>query len=104
METKKEQVLIIYIKDNKIDQREELIQLAKAANMEVIQVIDVNLRSVTSSTYLGKGKIEEIAVVIEELNPDLTIISKELSPLQSRNLEAGLNCILMDRTALILEI
>ncbi|MEG0423192.1 MAG: GTPase HflX [Erysipelotrichaceae bacterium] len=104
MEHKKEQVLLIYIKENKDNQRAEFIQLARAADMEVVDVIDVSLRTISSSTYLGKGKVEEIRLQVEELHPDLIIISKELSPLQSRNLEIELGCILMDRTALILEI
>lgn len=104
MENVKERVVLVYINENKIKRREEFIQLALAADMDVIEVIDVNLKEIRSSTYFGKGKVVEIAEILKYHEAELVIVSKELSPLQSRNLETLFECIIMDRTALILEI
>src|SRR4030042_4525899 len=53
---------------------------------------------------LGKGKLAELATVIEEESHDLVIYDQELSPSQQRNLENELNLKVIDRTALILDI
>ncbi|OFW56229.1 MAG: GTPase HflX, partial [Candidatus Solincola sediminis] len=56
------------------------------------------------ATLLGKGKLAELATVIEEESHDLVIFDQELSPSQQRNLENELNLKVIDRTALILDI
>ena len=62
------------------------------------------MRSVTPATYIGKGKIEELAELIAEEELALVVMDCALTPLQQRNLEKGLGCKVIDRTALILEI
>jgi len=56
------------------------------------------------NTYVGKGKLEEIAKLREELRADVVIFDDELSPAQLRNVEARLEAKVIDRTALILDI
>ena len=54
--------------------------------------------------YVGKGKLEEIKIIVEETSADLVIFNDELSPSQIRNLENALEVQVVDRTALILDI
>lgn len=83
---------------------EELANLADALNVEVVGVVTQNLERVTSSHYVGTGKIEEIKAFYEEADANLVIFNDELSPSQIRNLERDLECKVIDRTMLILDI
>ncbi len=55
-------------------------------------------------TYLGSGKLEEVAEFVKENKTDIAVFDDELSPSQARNIEAILNCKILDRTHLILDI
>ena len=83
---------------------EELANLAEALNVEVIGSVTQNLERVTPSHYVGTGKIEEIKAFYEESDANLVIFNDELSPSQIRNLERDLQCKVIDRTMLILDI
>ena len=83
---------------------EELANLAQALNVEVVGMVTQNLERVTPSHYVGTGKIDEIKALYEETNANLVIFNDELSPSQIRNLESGLDCKVIDRTMLILDI
>jgi GTP-binding protein HflX len=83
---------------------EELKNLAKAIEVEVVGEVTQNMEKRNPSTYVGKGKMEEIKHFYEELNANLVIFNDELSPSQIRNLERELACKVIDRTMLILDI
>ncbi len=83
---------------------EELSNLAEALNVEVVGTVTQNLERVTPSHYVGTGKIEEIKAFYEEADANLVIFNDELSPSQIRNLERDLQCKVIDRTMLILDI
>ncbi|PIC79516.1 GTPase HflX [Sporosarcina sp. P18a] len=83
---------------------EELKNLAEAINVEVLGEVTQNLERKNPSTYIGKGKIDEIRSVYEESEANLLIFNDELSPSQLRNLERDLECKIIDRTMLILDI
>lgn len=83
---------------------EELANLADALNVEVVGTISQNLERVTPSHYVGTGKIEEIKALFEETDANIVIFNDELSPSQIRNLERDLECKVIDRTMLILDI
>ncbi|MTD31515.1 GTPase HflX [Planomicrobium sp. YIM 101495] len=83
---------------------EELANLAAACELEVIGEVRQNLDRPTSSHYLGKGKVEELKHYYEELEANLIIFNDELTPSQIRNLEEELECKVIDRTMLILDI
>lgn len=83
---------------------EELKNLAEALDVEVVGVVTQNLERVNPSHYVGTGKIEEIQVFYEEAEANLVIFNDELSPSQIRNLERDLDCKVIDRTMLILDI
>lgn len=84
--------------------QDELEALAEAAGayvtLEMVQARD----RIQGATYLGKGKLEELKRVVEEVEPDLVIFDRELSPVQMRNLEQYLEIKIIDRTGLILDI
>ncbi|WP_313891952.1 GTPase HflX [Psychrobacillus sp.] len=83
---------------------EELHNLAAALNVEIVGEVTQNLNRVTSSHYVGTGKVEEIRHFYEEAGANLVIFNDELSPSQIRNLERDLDCKVIDRTMLILDI
>ena len=84
-----------------IDELEELESTEGAVTVgKVIQ----NREAVHPGTYIGKGKIEEVRALVYALNATGVICDDELSPAQLNNLERELDCKVMDRTLLILDI
>lgn len=83
---------------------EELRNLAEACNVDVAGEITQNLDRINPSHYVGSGKVEEIKAFYEEADANLVIFNDELSPSQIRNLEEDLECKVIDRTMLILDI
>jgi len=83
---------------------EELAGLTEAAGGEVTAVMVQAKDRPSSSTYIGKGKLEELTHLVKELEPDLVIFDSELSPVQLRNLEQAVEVRIIDRTMLILDI
>lgn len=83
---------------------DELEFLATTARIETLKRFTQKLDKPDPKTFLGKGKIEEIAKYIKENNVSTLIFDDELSPSQQKNIEKIVNCKVLDRTALILEI
>ncbi len=86
------------------DSLAELAQLASTAGVEVVGQVFQNLASINSATYIGKGKVEEVGELKEELCCDLIIFDDELSPRQQRELEETWDVKVLSRTSLILDI
>ncbi len=87
--------------EESVDELEELVKTAGAATVaKVIQ----NRESVHPGTYIGKGKMEEVKGLLDELNATGVVCDDELSPAQLKNLEDALETKVMDRTVLILDI
>lgn len=82
----------------------ELKNLAEACNLEVDEVFTQKLDRVNPSTYIGKGKVDEISNYIEAFDIDVVVFNDELTPAQIRNLENKLQEKVIDRTLLILDI
>ncbi len=82
----------------------ELASLTKTANGEVLVQLSQKRERIHPATYIGKGKVDELLALSEELEPDLIIFNDELSPSQQRNLSAALDVKIIDRTQLILDI
>lgn len=82
----------------------ELASLAEAANMEVTRQFKQKLERPIATTYLGKGKAEEIKTAVAVTDSQILILNDELTPTQIRNLENITEMRVLDRTALILEI
>jgi len=85
-------------------QMEELLNLADACDIEVVGEITQNLNRKNKVHYIGKGKIQEVLELFDELNADIVIFNDELTSTQIRNLEKVLECRIIDRTVLILDI
>lgn len=83
---------------------DELRGLTEAAGGEVIATLIQAKDRPNSSTYIGKGKLEELTHLAAELQADLVIFDSELSPVQLRNLEQAIDIKIIDRTMLILDI
>lgn len=83
---------------------DELAQLAQTAGAEVVGRAVQRLEQPNPATYIGKGKLAEIAALAPKLAYSLVIFDDELTPSQQRNLEQALKVKVIDRTALILDI
>jgi GTPase len=83
---------------------DELAFLLDTAGGEVQKVFIQKMDRPDSRFFVGSGKIKDIAAWVEEHTPELAIFDDELSPSQIRNLEKELNCRVLDRTNLILDI
>jgi len=83
---------------------EELEFLADTAGAEVVKRFTQKLDVRNVSTFVGPGKLEEIGNYIKVVEADTVIFDDELSPTQLRNVERRLNCKVLDRTNLILDI
>ncbi len=83
---------------------DELEELAKTANAEVVARVIQKRPSADSATVLGEGKIEEIAELAESLEAKLLIFDTELTASEIRNIEDVVNIRVIDRTMLILDI
>ena len=83
---------------------EELSFLTETAGAEPVKRFIQKLEFPNPRTFLGSGKIGEIAVFVRENNIDIAIFDDELSPSQLRNIEKELGCRILDRTNLILDI
>ncbi|MDE7355328.1 MAG: GTPase HflX [Rikenellaceae bacterium] len=92
-------------KDSQITEYlDELAMLADTAGASVVRRFTQKLPQASSRTYVGPGKLSEIAAYIEENAIDTVIFDDELSPTQQRNIEAELKVKVLDRTSLILDI
>ncbi len=83
---------------------DEAAGLAEAITLDVIEKRAVALNAPRPASLFGKGKVEEIAEDVQDLEIHLVIVDAELTPVQQRNLERAWNSKVIDRTALILEI
>lgn len=86
------------------DSLDELEELARTAGAVTVGKIIQNREEVHPGTYIGKGKIEEVRSLIYAMDATGIICDDELSPAQFNNLERELECKIMDRTLLILDI
>jgi GTP-binding protein HflX len=83
---------------------DEAVGLARAIDLDVVEAGIVNLTTIRPATYIGKGKVEEIAGLIKGVEAGLVIMDCAVSPVQQRNLERAWSAKVLDRTGLILEI
>jgi GTP-binding protein HflX len=82
----------------------EFIELVRSADVEDVETIVGSRQQASAKTFIGKGKLEEIAAKVEALDIDVVLFNHALSPSQERNLELALKCRVLDRTGLILDI
>lgn len=83
---------------------DELDFLAETAGLEPIKRFTQKLNAPLNSTYIGKGKLSEIAEFVNENEIEVILFDDELSPTQIRNIEKNVKARVLDRTSLILDI
>lgn len=90
--------------DDTEDSMTELAELVETAGAEVVGMTVQGRDNIHPGTYVGSGKLQEIRQMISELQADGIVCDDELSPAQIRNMEKELDCKVMDRTLVILDI
>jgi GTP-binding protein HflX len=83
---------------------DEAVGLALAIDLDVVDHGLVTIAAIRPATYIGKGKVEELAGLVKTHEASLVVMDCALSPVQQRNLEKAWNAKVLDRTGLILEI
>jgi len=83
---------------------DELVGLAEACNVEVLGQMQQDRDRPDTATYIGKGKVEELAEMCQNMGANTVIFNNELSGMQIRNLEDATGVTILDRTILILDI
>jgi len=83
---------------------DEAVGLARAIDLDVLQSGIVPVAAIRPATFIGSGKVAEIAGLIKSVEAGLVVVDCALSPVQQRNLEKAWNAKVLDRTGLILEI
>ena len=105
---KKERVILVGVHadehDDTKESLDELEELVATAGAVTVGRVMQNLSQIHPGTYVGKGKIEEIKDLVWETEATGIVCDDELSPVQLGNLEDMLDCKVMDRTLIILDI
>ncbi len=108
-ETEYKAVLIAVIRDQQEERQvteylDELEFLAETAGIVSVKRFTQRMANPSAKTFIGEGKLAEVAAYIEEYEIDCVIFDDELSPSQLRNLDRTLKIKIYDRTSLILDI
>ena len=102
-----EQAVLVHITfsdDNKKEDLDELKLLVSSAGVKALDTVTGPRKAPHPRYFVGTGKAQEIADAVKALGADVVIFNHSLSPAQQRNLEALCECLVLDRTALILDI
>ena len=93
-------------KDQAYEYLDELSFLAKTAGAKPVKLFTQRLASANNKTFIGKGKIEEIKIFVENHNIDSVIFDDDLTPSQMKNIERAIEgkAKILDRSNLILDI
>lgn len=86
------------------DYLKELERLCETYGWQVVATFPCMLRKIDAATYLSKGKVEQLAQMVIDLEVDVVVFDDEISPHQQRNLEKLLKKAVIDRTELIIEV
>jgi GTP-binding protein HflX len=86
------------------DALDEFKELARSAGAEIASIITARRDRPDARYFVGSGKIEELAELVEETGSDLILVSQSLSAVQERNIEKACNARVLDRATLILDI
>ena len=83
---------------------EELSGLCAAAGIQVLGEMVQNVEKVNAATFIGSGKLQELAEMVKNMEADLVVFNDELTGMQLRNIEDAVDVRVIDRTILILDI
>lgn len=87
-----------------VEDLSELRLLAVSADLDVVDVLHCRRAMPSPRFFIGSGKIEELAVLVEQNKADLVIFNNLLTPAQERNISKEIKCTVLERTSLILHI
>lgn len=102
-----ERALLVHLKLNSESEPEdvgEFEELVRSAGGDIVDLVRGSRNAPHAKFFVGTGKLEEIADIVKRESAQLIIFNHNLSPSQERNLEAHLQCRVLDRTGLILDI
>ncbi len=102
-----ERALLVHINfPHQLDQDDlnEFIELVRSADVVDVDLIIGSRQQPSAKMFIGNGKLEEIATQVSTREVDVVLFNHPLSPSQERNLETALQCRVLDRTGLILDI
>ena len=102
-----ERTLLVHQRSSRLDDLEDLDELELLANSAGANVLGTVLSSrqrPEPATYIGKGKVEELAERVQAEDVELVLVNHDLTPVQERNLGKLAGCRVLDRTGLILDI
>jgi GTP-binding protein HflX len=86
------------------DSLDELALLVDSAGADVVHQLTQERQHIDPALFIGKGKAEELAWLVREKDVQLVVFDDDLSPVQARNLEKLVNCKILDRSGIILDI
>ena len=107
LDTPIETAVLVYINEDESEDHvveDELVGLCEAAHVEPVASIRQRLDRPYKGTFVGTGKVQEIAALARDCKADVVLIDAEVSGMQQRNLEEAFGCKVVDRTQLILDI
>jgi len=107
LEIPTETAVLVFVNEDESEDHaveDELAGLCEAAHVVPIASIRQRLSKPYKGTFVGTGKVQEIALLAQECKADLVLIDSEVSGMQQRNLEEAFKCKVIDRTQLILDI
>ncbi|WP_414039100.1 ribosome rescue GTPase HflX [Acidithiobacillus sp. M4-SHS-6] len=107
MDVPRERVLLVHVilhGEVDLDDGAEFFHLATDCDADVLELLPVARSRPDPATFIGSGKVQELAEKVRETAADLVLFDRTLSPVQERNLERALQCRVMDRVGLILDI
>lgn len=109
MERPKEKALLAAVQTTESDESfryslEELEQLVENTGVEVIGEVTQKRETIDNRTFIGKGKIQELKHLVEELGATTVVFNQELSPSQVRNIQEDIDVKILDRIQVILDI
>lgn len=86
------------------DAVEEFVALAESAGATIVETVVTRRRAPEARFFVGSGKVAELAERVKAGEVELVLVNHDISPAQERNLERALQCRVLDRTGLILDI
>ena len=102
-----EKAILVHLELRQYSQDENLSEfelLATSAGAEILGVVTGSRQKPDAKLYAGSGKVAEIAALVKETAADVVLFNHALTPAQERNLERAVECRVLDRTGLILDI
>jgi len=102
-----EQAVLVHVEfpnESVREDLEELKLLVSSAGVEAVGVISTSRHSPDARLFIGSGKTEEVAALVQATGAEIVIFNHRLSPSQERNIEREVKCRVLDRTGLILDI